>query len=129
MRTPALTKSRFALGLQCPQKIVCEQEYPSQLNAGDSDFLSLLAEGGFQVGAFAKAHFPDGSDLTLLDTEAFFERDCGGRRLRRIGGSGCERLPEAIATFHDKCFSGTRFQRGKSKQGSNTTIRGRGALW
>ena len=68
MRKPALTKSRFALGLRCPQKIVCEQEYPSQLNAVDSDFLSLLAEGGFQVGAFAKAHFPDGSDLSLLDT-------------------------------------------------------------
>ena len=78
-----------------------------QLIAVYSGFLFFLADGGFLVGAFAQAHFPDGSDLTLLDTEAFFERDCGGRRLRRIGGSGCERLPEALAVLHVECFSGT----------------------
>ena len=59
-----LTKSRFIQGLGCPQKLVYGAD-KSYLNRSDDDsFLKSLARGGFQVGEFAKAHFPGGVDIT-----------------------------------------------------------------
>ena len=66
-----LSKSRFVQGLGCPKKLVygADRDY---LNRSDDDsFLASLAQGGFQVGEFAKAHFPGGVDIKTLDqTEA-----------------------------------------------------------
>ena len=62
-----LSKSRFVQGLGCPKKLVygADKDY---LNRSDEDsFLASLAQGGFQVGEFAKAHFPGGVDVKSLD--------------------------------------------------------------
>ena len=69
----------------------------------------------------------------VLNPRAIFRLLCSrGLRQRggsELGGSNCERLLEALARLHVEYFSGTRFQSGKPKQGSNISIRGRGALW
>lgn len=59
MRT--LTKSRFKLGLECPNKLfytMKDKEYANQKN--DDPFLAALAQGGFQVEELARMHYPDG---------------------------------------------------------------------
>ena len=62
-----LSKSRFVQGLGCPKKLVYGAD-KSYLNRSDDDsFLASLAQGGFQVGEFAKAHFPGGVDVRALD--------------------------------------------------------------
>ncbi|WP_341228445.1 DUF2779 domain-containing protein [uncultured Arcticibacterium sp.] len=55
-----LTKSRFKLGLECPNKLYYtkKKEYANQKN--DNPFLEALASGGFQVEELAKLHYPDG---------------------------------------------------------------------
>ena len=54
-------------GLGCPKKLVYGTGR-SYLNRSDEDsFLASLAQGGFQVGEFAKAHFPGGVDIKTLD--------------------------------------------------------------
>ena len=64
-----LTKSRFIQGLGCPQKLIYGAD-KAYLNRSDEDsFLASLAQGGFQVGEFAKAHFPGGFDITTLDQQ------------------------------------------------------------
>lgn len=58
--TRYLTKSRFKLGLECPNKLFYtrKEEYP---NTKSSDsFLLALAQGGFQVEELARMHYPDG---------------------------------------------------------------------
>lgn len=65
----SLSKSRFVQGLGCPKKLVygADRDY---LNRSDDDsFLASLAQGGFQVGEFAKAHFPGGVDIKTLDQQ------------------------------------------------------------
>jgi hypothetical protein len=64
-----LSKSRFVQGLSCPKKLVYGAD-KSYLNRSDEDsFLASLAQGGFQVGEFAKAHFPGGVDVKILDQQ------------------------------------------------------------
>ncbi len=55
-----LTKSRFKLGLECPNKLFYTQkeEYPSTKK--EDTFLESLAQGGFQVEELARIHYPDG---------------------------------------------------------------------
>ena len=56
-----LTKSRFKLGLECPNKLFYtnKKEYA---NTKKSDpFLEALAEGGFQVEELARMHYPNGT--------------------------------------------------------------------
>ena len=55
-----LTKSRYKLGLECPNKLyfITKKEY-SDIKVSDS-FLEALAEGGFQVEELARMHFPNG---------------------------------------------------------------------
>lgn len=55
-----LTKSRFRLGLECPNKLFFtgKKEYASKKI--DDPFLEALAKGGFQVGALAKFAYPNG---------------------------------------------------------------------
>ena len=55
-----LTKSRFKLGLECPNKLYYtdKKEYSNSKSA--DPFLEALAHGGFQVEALSKLHYPDG---------------------------------------------------------------------
>lgn len=64
-----LTKSRFKLAVECPTKLFYtgKAEYPDQ--SMEDSFLAALAEGGFQVGALAKAYYPGGHDIKALDYE------------------------------------------------------------
>ena len=64
-----LTKSRFKLGLECPTKLYYTKkpEYTNQEK--DDPFLSALADGGYQVGELAKLYFPNGHNITTLDSE------------------------------------------------------------
>lgn len=63
-----LTKSRFILGISCPQKLVYRKDSSYRNLRNEDSFLKSLAEGGFQVGEFAKAHFPGGHDIATLDS-------------------------------------------------------------
>ena len=72
-----LTKSRFIQGLGCPQKLIYGAD-KAYLNRSDEDsFLASLARGGFQVGEFAKAHFPGGFDITTLDQQEALDQTRG----------------------------------------------------
>lgn len=55
-----LTKSRYKLGLECPNKLyyTSKKEY-SDAKVSDS-FLEALAQGGFQVEELARLHYPGG---------------------------------------------------------------------
>jgi hypothetical protein len=56
-----LTKSRFKLGLECPNKLYYthkEEVYAN--NKSSNPFLEALASGGFQVEELARLHFPNG---------------------------------------------------------------------
>ena len=55
-----LTKSRFKLGLECPNKLMFTNN-PIYANKKQEDsFLNALAEGGFQVEELARLHYPNG---------------------------------------------------------------------
>jgi len=63
-----LTKSRFAVALQCPTKLYYldrPEEYDNQKT--ENEFLEALAEGGFQVGELAKCYFPGGTYIRTLN--------------------------------------------------------------
>lgn len=64
-----LTKSLFQLALSCPTKLYYEGKAEYANAALDDPFLASLAEGGFQVGALAKCHFPEGIDLEEFSTQ------------------------------------------------------------
>lgn len=55
-----LTKSRFKLGLECPNKLyyTSKKEYANKKQ--EDPFLLALAEGGFQIEEYARMHFPGG---------------------------------------------------------------------
>jgi len=55
-----LTKSRYKLSLECPNKLyyVDKDEYTNAKN--EDEFLNALAEGGFQVEELARMHYPNG---------------------------------------------------------------------
>lgn len=61
-----LTKSRFKLGLECPNKLfyTSKREYTNK-KSGDP-FMKALSKGGFQVEELAKMHYPDG---VFINTE------------------------------------------------------------
>jgi hypothetical protein len=62
-----LTKSRFALALECPAKLYYtgKEQYPN--NKSDNEFLEALAKGGFQVDALAKCYYPGDHQIHTLD--------------------------------------------------------------
>jgi hypothetical protein len=64
-----LTKSRFKIGSECPTKLFYTKKDEYQDNKGSDDFLAALAEGGFQVGEYAKCLFPGGHDIKDIDYE------------------------------------------------------------
>lgn len=55
-----LTKSRFKLGLECPNKLfyTSKKEYANKKQ--EDPFLLALAEGGFQIEEYARMHYPSG---------------------------------------------------------------------
>ncbi|MGN6604516.1 MAG: DUF2779 domain-containing protein [Ginsengibacter sp.] len=64
-----LTKSRYKIAKECPQKLYYtskKEYYNAKL---EDDFLAMLAEGGFQVGELAKYYYPGGVLIETLDTE------------------------------------------------------------
>lgn len=66
-----LTKSRFALAMECPTKLYYvgkDREYHNLNN--DDSLLAMLADGGFQVGAFAKLLYPGGHAIVSKDHAA-----------------------------------------------------------
>lgn len=63
-----LTKSKFKLALQCPNKLFYtnNKEYANIKN--EDAFLESLAQGGFQVEELARLYFPGG---TLIDEDTW----------------------------------------------------------
>ncbi|WP_435414960.1 DUF2779 domain-containing protein [Polaribacter aestuariivivens] len=55
-----LSKSRFKLGLECPNKLYYtgKKDYANKKN--ENPFLEALAKGGFQVEELARLHYPNG---------------------------------------------------------------------
>tara|TARA_B100000674_G_scaffold220221_1_gene180473 strand:- start:984 stop:2945 length:1962 start_codon:yes stop_codon:yes gene_type:complete len=55
-----LTKSRFKLGMECPNKLFYtrKKEYANQKQ--EDEFLEALAQGGFQVEELARLEYPEG---------------------------------------------------------------------
>ncbi len=57
----ALSKSRFKLGLECPNKVFFSNSPDSYNNLKKKDtFLEALASGGFQVEEYARLQYPNG---------------------------------------------------------------------
>ncbi|RXR34650.1 DUF2779 domain-containing protein [Flavobacterium piscinae] len=55
-----LTKSRFKLGLECPNKLYYTNKKEYENTKLSDPFLEALAEGGFQVEELARMHYPNG---------------------------------------------------------------------
>ena len=56
-----LTKSRYKLGLECPNKLYFTKKEEEFYSAKTNDtFLQALASGGFQVEELARLHYSDG---------------------------------------------------------------------
>ncbi|SUX48556.1 DUF2779 domain-containing protein [Chryseobacterium indoltheticum] len=55
-----LTKSRFKLGLECPNKLYFTGKAAYANKKVEDSFLQALAQGGFQVEALARLHYPEG---------------------------------------------------------------------
>jgi hypothetical protein len=71
-----LSKSRFKVGLECPNKLYFygDKTYANQKE--ENTFLASLAEGGFQVEALARLHYPNGVfiDARAGDYKAAFSK-------------------------------------------------------
>jgi hypothetical protein len=90
-----LTKSRFALALECPAKLYYtgKDEFPDK-KAGDP-FLEALAEGGFQVGELARRYFPGGIMIEESGYDAAVTRTNELLRREKVV------LYEAAFRYHD----------------------------
>lgn len=55
-----LTKSRFKLGLECPNKLYYTSKAKYVNNKQEDSFLKALAQGGFQVEELARLSYPSG---------------------------------------------------------------------
>jgi Domain of unknown function(DUF2779) len=55
-----LTKSRFKLGLECPNKLYYTRKKEYANKKQEDPFLEALAQGGFQVEELARMHYPNG---------------------------------------------------------------------
>ncbi len=63
-----LSKSRFKLGLECPNKLFFTGNKKYVNMKMEDSFLLALAKGGFQVEELARLHYPEG---IFIDTEPF----------------------------------------------------------
>ena len=64
-----LTKSRFKLGTECPTKLYYTGKDQFPETKSKNEFLRGLARGGYQVGEYAKLHFPGGVEITTRDKQ------------------------------------------------------------
>ncbi len=55
-----LTKSRFKLGLECPNKLYYTRKKEYANKKQEDPFLQALAQGGFQVEELARMYYPNG---------------------------------------------------------------------
>jgi hypothetical protein len=55
-----LTKSRFKLGLECPNKLFYTRKDEYSNSKSIDPFLEALAQGGFQIEELARMHYPEG---------------------------------------------------------------------
>jgi len=55
-----LTKSKFKLGLECPNKLYYAGKKTYANSKKEDSFLEALAQGGFQVEELARMHYPSG---------------------------------------------------------------------
>ncbi len=63
-----LTKSRFKMAMECPTKLFYTGKRGAYADKSlEDDFLAMLAEGGYQVGALAKVMHPGGIEVTETD--------------------------------------------------------------
>ena len=74
MPTPHLSKSRFTQALSCPTKLYYQGKPEYANRSLEDSFLASLAEGGFQVGALAKCHFPEGVEVDTLNPDLAVEQ-------------------------------------------------------
>ena len=58
-----LTKSRYKLGLECPNKLYFAGKPQYANNRDEDSFLESLAQGGYQVEELAKLHYPGGVEV------------------------------------------------------------------
>tara|TARA_R110002049_G_scaffold172683_1_gene339470 strand:- start:6693 stop:7406 length:714 start_codon:yes stop_codon:yes gene_type:complete len=63
-----LSKSRFKLGLECPNKLYYTNNKDYANIKNEDSFLEALAQGGFQVEELARLHFPGGQ---LVDEDTW----------------------------------------------------------
>lgn len=79
-----LTKSRFKLGLECPNKLYFTDNISYANKKIEDPFLEALAKGGFQVEALARLSYPSGRfvdaenyeyDKAVNDTKKAFEQE------------------------------------------------------
>ena len=61
-----LSKSRFKIGLSCPNKLYFSANKSYKNKEDDNTFLASLAEGGFQVEALARLSYPGGHFVSML---------------------------------------------------------------
>ena len=74
MKPKFLTKSRFKLGMECPAKLYYTDKEEYGNAKAEDPFMKALSEGGFQIGALARAYQPEGIDLSELTEEAALKR-------------------------------------------------------
>lgn len=67
-----LTKSRYKLGLECPNKLYYTRKPQYADNKKEDPFLQALAQGGFQVEELARMHYPGGILLEGRDGDYEF---------------------------------------------------------
>ena len=67
MKPRYLTKSRFKLAVECPTKLFYTGKKSYRDLKQEDSFLQALADGGFQVGEFAKYLFPTGITIESKD--------------------------------------------------------------
>ena len=63
-----LSKSRFKLGLECPNKLFFTSNSQFANRKNEDSFLQALAKGGFQVEELARLHYPNG---VFINTEPY----------------------------------------------------------
>lgn len=74
LNTRYFTKSLFKLALECPTKLYYFGK-PEYKNDQEEDaFLEALKDGGYQVGALAKAYIGGGVDLEACDNEQAYQQ-------------------------------------------------------
>ena len=70
-----LTKSRFKMAMECPTKLSYTGKRAIYADKSlEDDFLAMLAEGGYQVGALAKVMHPEGIEVMESEHAAALTR-------------------------------------------------------